>query len=266
MKLAAITFSPQGVLVCERLRETVADLHLYVHEALPTPVGAIPFSKVMELTPAIFAEYDGLIFVAPTGLVIRSITSSVQSKLSDPAVVVVDVGGRSVVSLLSGHEGGANDLAVLVANLIDAEPIISTTTEAVKNLIVGIGCRKGKSETEIIKALQDVLSAEEISLSRVRYFATADVKAAEAGLIQAAATLEIPLRIISSERIRSCQQSFERSEFVQKQVDLPAVAEPAALLAGWRTSLIVQKRACNGITIAVARENCLALALDPATH
>ena len=113
MKLAAITFSPQGVLVCERLRETVVDLHLYVHEALSMPVGATPFSKVRELTSAIFAEYDGLIFVAPTGLVIRSLASSVQSKLSDPAVVVVDVGGRTVVSLLSGHEGGANDLSLI---------------------------------------------------------------------------------------------------------------------------------------------------------
>ncbi|MCD6186971.1 MAG: cobalamin biosynthesis protein CbiG, partial [Desulfuromusa sp.] len=131
MKLAAITFSPQGVQVCERLRKTVTDLHFYVHETLPLPVGASSFSKVMELTPAIFTEYDGLIFVAPTGLVIRSLASSVQSKLSDPAVVVIDVGGRTVVSLLSGHEGGANDLAVRVANLIDAEPIISTTTEAV---------------------------------------------------------------------------------------------------------------------------------------
>ncbi len=265
MKLAAITFSPQGVLVCEQLRVAVTDLHLYVHEALPTPVGATSFSRVMELTPAIFTKYDGLIYVAPCGLVVRSLATSVQSKLSDPAVVVVDVGGRSVISLLSGHEGGANNLAVQVANLIDADPMISTTTEAVKDLIVGIGCRKGKSESEILQALDEILSAEKLSLLRVRYLATADVKAAETGLLQAATNLDIPLRIISSDRIRNCQRSFDHSSFVQQQVNLPAVAEPAALLAGWRTSLIVQRKACNGITVAVAQENCLSLALDPAT-
>ena len=264
MKLAAITFSPQGVLVCERLRETIVDLHIYVHEALPIPAGATSFSRIMALTPEIFIKYDGLIYVAPCGLVVRSLATSVQSKLSDPAVVVIDVGGRSVISLLSGHEGGANDLAVQVANIIDAEPMISTTTEAVKDLIVGVGCRKGKSESEILQALDTVFSAEKLSLLRVRYLATADVKAAESGLIQAAATLNIPLRIISGNRIQDCQRSFDHSSFVQQQVNLPAVAEPAALLAGWRTSLIVQRKACSGITIAVAQENCLSLVLDPA--
>ena len=264
MNLAAITFSSQGVLVCERLRETISALHLYVHETLPTPVKATSFARVMELTPVIFTEYDGLIYVAPCGLVVRSLATSIQSKLSDPAVVVVDVGGRFAISLLSGHEGGANNLAVLVANLIDAEPMVSTTTEAVKDLIVGIGCRKGKAENEILQALHTVLAAEKLSLLRVRYLATADVKATEVGLLKAAATLDIPLRIISSDRIRDCRQSFDHSSFVQQQVHLPAVAEPAALLAGWRTSLIVQKKACNGITIAVAQENCLSLASDPA--
>ncbi len=266
MKLAAITFSPQGIRICEQLRQTITDLDLYVHEALPTPRGAISFARVMELTPEIFTKYEGLIYVAPCGLVVRSLATSVQSKLSDPAIIVVDVGGRAVVSLLSGHEGGANNLAVQVANLIDAEPIISTTTEAIKDLVVGIGCRKGKPESEIIHALEEVLTSEKLSLLRVRYLATADVKAAETGLLKAAATLDIPLRIISSDRIQNCQQSFAHSPFVQQQVNLPAVAEPAALLAGWRTSLIVQRKACNGITIAVAQENCLSLASDQVTH
>ena len=265
MKLAAITFSPQGVLVCEQLRRDFTDLELYVHTALPLPDGAIAFPKVMELVPAIFNRYNGLIFVAPTGLVIRSIAASVESKLSDPAVVVVDVGGRSAVSLLSGHEGGANDLAVQVANILDAEPMISTTTEAVKDLLVGVGCRRGKTETEIIAAIGEVLEREKLPIERVRYLATADVKADEKGLLAAAKTMGIPLRIISSERIRNCHRDIQTSPFVKQQVNLPAVAEPAALLAGWRTSLIVQKQACHGITIAVAQENCLSLASAPET-
>ena len=263
MKLAAITFSPQGIHVCEQLRHNLAGLDLYVHDALPLPAGAIAFPKVMDLVPAIFNRYTGLIFVAPTGLVIRSLAASVQSKLSDPAVVVLDVGARTAVSLLSGHEGGANDLAVRVANILDAEPMISTTTEAVKDLIVGVGCRKGKSEAEIVAAIRGVLEQEELPIERVRYLATAAVKANEAGLLAAADNLNIPLRIISSERIRHCHLEIQSSNFVQQQVNLPAVAEPVALLAGWRTSLIVQKQACQGITIAVAQENCMSLASAP---
>jgi len=264
VKLAAITFSPQGVLVCKQLRKSLPDLDLYVHEALPRPAGSQSFPRVMELIPTIFNHYDGLIFVAPTGLVVRSLAASVQSKLSDPAVVVIDVGGRTAISLLSGHEGGANDLTVQVANILDAEPMISTTTEAVKDLIVGIGCRRGKSAGEIHTALTSVLAENDLSIGRVRYLATAEVKADEAGLLAVAEQLNIPLRIISHDRICHCQHDFQHSSFVKQQVNLPAVAEPAALLAGWRTSLIVRKQARQGVTIAVAQENCLSLASAPA--
>jgi cobalt-precorrin 5A hydrolase len=264
VKLAAITFSPQGVVVCQQLKKSLSSLELYIHEALPLPAGGKSFPKVMELVPVIFNHYDGLIFVAPTGLVIRSLAASVQSKLSDPAVVVVDVGGRTAVSLLSGHEGGANGLTVQVANILDAEAMISTTTEAVKDLVVGVGCRRGKSAEEIFTALTAVLAENNLALERVRYLATATVKADEAGLLAVAEKLNIPLRIISHERICHCTCDFQHSAFVKQQVNLPAVAEPAALLAGWRTSLIVKKQARQGVTIAVAQENCLSLVSTPA--
>jgi len=260
MKLAAITFSPEGVRVCQQLQSEMTELQLYVHDSIALPTGAIPFSRVMALTPEIFSQYNGLIYVAPCGVVVRALASSIASKLSDPAVVMVDVGGRHAVSLLSGHEGGANDLAVWVSNIINAEPVISTTTEAVKDLIVGVGCRKGKPEADIIDAVKTVLKDENLSVDQVRYLATADVKAREVGLLAAAKTLGIPLRIIAGESIRQCRTEFSYSEFVQEQIALPAVAEPAALLAGRRTSLIVQRKAMDGITVAVARENCLSLA------
>lgn len=260
MKLAAITFSPEGVIVCQQLQKEMPGLHLYVHDGIDLPDGAIPFSRVMALTPEIFSQYDGLIYVAPCGVVVRSLASSIESKLSDPAVVMVDVGGRHAVSLLSGHEGGANELAVWVANILNAEPVISTTTEAVKDLIVGVGCRKGKQESDIIHAVKTVLAEAGLPLERVRFLATADVKAREEGLLAAAKTMDIPLRIIAADSIRQCRTEFSYSEFVQEQIALPAVAEPAALLAGRRTSLIVQRKAMDGITVAVARENCLSLA------
>ena len=86
----------------------------------------------MDLTEQIFASYTGLVYIAPTGVVVRAIAPLLRHKTTDPAVVVVDVGGRWAVSLLSGHEGGANELAVTVANILGAEPVVSTTTEAVK--------------------------------------------------------------------------------------------------------------------------------------
>lgn len=85
--------------------------------------------------------------------------------------------------------------------------------------------------------------------------ATSDIKANEDGLLSAAELLDIPLRIISSEEIKQTILPFTRSSFVEKKVGLPAVAEPAALLAGRRTRLRLPKTAYQGITVAIAEEN-----------
>ena len=172
-------------------------------------------------------------------------------------MVVVDAGGRYAISLLSGHEGGANDLAVTVANILGAEPVISTTTEALKTLIVGIGCRRGTAAESIVSAVKTALEDAALPLDEVRLLASADLKADEAGLVEAARILRIPLRFIASDEIRSLARDFERSDFVASKVNLPAVAEPSALLAGRRTRLVLPKTICDGITVAVARENCL---------
>ena len=259
MKIAVITFSPEGLKVMQQIAAGM-DVDQYLHRALEAPEGVHSFERVYALTEEIFSKYSGLVYIAPCGVVVRAIAPLIQHKLKDPAVVCLDVGARHAVSLLSGHEGGANDLAIAVSNLTGAEPVISTTTEAVKNLTIGIGCRKGKSSAEIRSAIAAALEMADVKIEQVRYLATADVKADEQGLLQAAMELEIPLRIIDAEQIRICSLPFTESEFVQQKVNLPAVSEPAALLSGRRTSLILQKTAFNGITIAIARENCTSLA------
>ncbi len=259
MSTAVITFSPEGLKVMQQIAAGM-DVDQYLHHAIEAPEGVCSFERVYALTEEIFSQYSGLVYIAPCGVVVRAIAPLIQHKLKDPAIVCLDVGARHAVSLLCGHEGGANNLAIAVANLTGAEPVISTTTEAVKDLIVGIGCRKGKSSTEIRAAITAALEIAEVNLERVRYLATADVKANEPGLLQAATELKIPLRIIDAEQIRISSLPFGESAFVQEKVNLPAVSEPAALLSGRRTSLILQKTAFNGITIAIAQENCTSLA------
>ena len=202
-------------------------------------------------------KYEGLIYVAPCGVVVRAIAPFLEHKTKDPAVVVVDVGGRWAVSLLSGHEGGANNLAITVANAISAEPVITTTTEALKTLIVGVGCRRGIKSEKIVAAIKAALTEADLEISQVRLLSSAEIKSDEQGLLQAAQELGVPLRFISSDEIRGFAGNFEHSDFVQQKVNLPAVAEPAALMAGRRTRLVLKKRTFNGVTVAVARENCL---------
>jgi cobalt-precorrin 5A hydrolase len=257
MPTAVITLSREGALVGRRLADGLGEADLYVHEAVNWTHDALRFSRVVDLTAQIFQSYSGLIFVAPCGVALRAVAPRLQSKTSDPAVVVVDVGGRYAISLLSGHEGGANRLALEAANIVSAEPVISTTTEALKTLIVGVGCRKGATAQSIVEAVASTLSDNSLSLDDVRLIASVDLKAHEAGLIAAAAELGVPLRFISSDEIRHAFRDFTRSEFVQSKVNLPAVAEPSALLAGKRTQLVVPTRKHVGVTVAVAKERCL---------
>lgn len=76
-----------------------------------------------------FASSDALIFVGALGICVRAIAPHVKSKLSDPAVICVDDCGKFVISVLSGHVGGANLLTNRLARELNAAPIITTSTD-----------------------------------------------------------------------------------------------------------------------------------------
>ncbi len=257
MKTAVITLSAQGACLAGVLADRLGHCDVYVHRDVHEMPLAQRFDRVTALTADIFTQYDGLVYIMPTGVVVRALNNQLQHKTSDPAVVALDVGGRWAISLLSGHEGGANDLAVNVANILDAEPIISTTTEAVKTLIAGVGCRRGVDAERIIDAISQALESVGKSAGDLRLIASADIKSDEAGLLEAARRLDVPVRFINSESIRQSTREFERSSFVQEKVNLPGVAEPAALLAGRRTELLLAKQKTRGVTVALASERCM---------
>jgi len=238
-----------------RLREGLDGADIFLHEKVSESFPGRRFKSIITLTQEIFGQYDGLVYVAPCGVVVRALAQNIKDKKTDPGVVVVDAVGRFAVSLLSGHEGGANDLAIAVSNLIDGEPVITTTTEALKTVIVGIGCRRGTKAEAVIDAVDSALRAAGVERADVRLLASADIKGDEKGLLEAAGLLGMPLRFIGSEEIRSSGRAFARSDFVKEKVNLPAVAEPAALLAGRRTRLILPKMTLGAVTVAIARES-----------
>jgi len=256
MRIALITLSSEGARVADHIAEGFPEARVYLHVSVERAFPGERFESILNLTEEVFDRFEGLVYVAPCGVAVRAIAPLLKHKTVDPAVVAVDVCGRFAISLVSGHEGGANDLAFQIANLIDAEPIVTTTTEATKNLVIGIGCRRGTTSKRIVEAIQAVLTEAELGIDQVRLLASADIKANEAGLLEAAHELRIPLRFIPSEEIRHSARAFQRSAWVQQKVNLPAVAEPAALLAGRRTTLLVPKKNHHGVTVAVARENC----------
>jgi cobalt-precorrin 5A hydrolase len=228
---------------------------LHFHEVVADRAGAVVFSRTADLVAALFPKTDGMIFIGPCGVMVRAMAPHLASKYTDPPVVVLDVLGRWSLSLVSGHEGGANALCLAAANILGAEPVITTTSDAARTLVVGVGCRRGCEASAIVDAVTRGLEKAGAALSDVRYLASADIKAHEPGLLAAAERLGLPLRFIASEEIRSCSRGFTETPLAMEKVNLPAVAEPSALLAGRRTTLILPKTIINKVTVAVAREN-----------
>lgn len=82
----------------------------------------IPYEKA-------FSESDALLFIGSCGIAVRMIAPSVNNKLTDPAVLVMDEAAKHVISLLSGHVGGANEMAIMLSEKLGAEAVITTATD-----------------------------------------------------------------------------------------------------------------------------------------
>ena len=91
--------------------------------------GEATFSRPADAFREAFAKGHNLVCIMAAGIVVRSIAPSLKGKDTDPAVVVVDEAGRFAVSLLSGHLGGANELARRVATVLGGTAVITTATD-----------------------------------------------------------------------------------------------------------------------------------------
>ncbi|OPA77714.1 cobalamin biosynthesis protein CbiG [Paenibacillus selenitireducens] len=98
--------------------------------------------SVRLLFPALFPAYKGLIIIISLGAVVRMIAPLLEDKKKDPAVVVIDDRGEHVISVLSGHLGGANELTHEVAAAIGARPVVTTASDVQKTIAVDLFGRR----------------------------------------------------------------------------------------------------------------------------
>lgn len=246
MKIALCAITGRGVATAERLAAALPDAELFNLEGK---------GRLRRWTEENFHRYDGHIFIMSMGIVYRIIAPLITDKYRDPAVVVVDDAARFAIAALSGHEGGANDLAFRTARILDAQPVVTTASDTNRRITMGVGCRKGIAPEAVEAAVRQVLAEQDLTPHDIRVAASADVKREEAGLIRAFEALGIPLLFLSSERIRNFSGYSNVSEAAMRQLGLPGVSEPCALLVGREAVLIRERVVVGGVTIALALED-----------
>ncbi len=133
MRIALTAFTRRGADLAGGLVRDLEGLGhvctLAVPERLSPETGVPGYQSLGTWTGAQFSAADALLFVGASGIAVRVIAPYVKDKFTDPAVVSVDEAGRFAVPLLSGHVGGANDLARLTAQLTGGTAAVSTATD-----------------------------------------------------------------------------------------------------------------------------------------
>lgn len=249
--LAVVCLTPQAASAAGHLSRALgAELH--VHTLVEGCPEAHVFARIATRLEELWPRVRGMVVFAPTGVVVRSLAPLLAHKTTDPGVVVVDALSRWAIPLVGGHEGGANRLAERVANELGCEPIVTTASEAVRDLVVGIGCRKGARTEEILAAVDAALASRSLPWENVRLFATGSPKRREAGLVAAAAARDLPLIVVHDLELRSRRRI--RRTAASRHVGFPAISHPSALAAGRRTTCLMQRFRHGPVMVSIARE------------
>ncbi|MCC7554204.1 MAG: cobalamin biosynthesis protein [Methanobacteriaceae archaeon] len=333
MKVAIISLTEKGLKLSNKIKN-------YLDNDSTIIKTDIFYKDVKKNFKIAFFEYDMIIAIMASGIVIRSIAKLIDSKLKDPGILNLDENGEFVISLLSGHIGGANKFSKKIAGLLDTQEVITTSTDVnqkiaidylsnlfylkilnpksilyfnkailngemielffnrnnkldyiidfiekntletylikyddklskneilakvnnheiiikERDLVVGIGCRKGKNHNEILKGLKIAINDLNLPIERINYIATGEMKKNEKGIIDISYNLNIPLKIVDIEKLKLFKsKDCSISKFVKSNFGINGVSEQSALIvAGFDSKLIYKKKAFDGVTIAIA--------------
>lgn len=348
MKTAILCFSMTGYQTGERLKAGLEAIGCEVR--LDSKSRYLPDSIEMShqaWTEKQFQIADAIVFVGACGIAVRSIAPFVKSKKTDPAVLVIDECGKFVISLLSGHLGGANELALKAAEILDAQPVVTTATDlhstfavdvfakrngcgifhmkaakevsaallagervgfystypyegelpkglvrcdsqgnllseagvcqslaprlgvavtiykeelpfpstvqvVPKNVVLGMGCKKGKEAEAVREAAERCIQNAGIYRESVSALASVDLKKEEPGLLSLSDEWKLPLETFTGEELAAVPGEFTPSSFVRQVTGVDNVCERSAVLASGRGRLIQKKTSGCGVTTALA--------------
>lgn len=121
IRIAIIAVTENGKNTAEKIASELENVDVFFQKR-----------GIKDLTGELFDKYECIIFISACGIAVRCISPFLKSKFEDPAVLVVDDKGNNVISLLSGHIGGANEITLKIADVLNANPVITTSTDTNK--------------------------------------------------------------------------------------------------------------------------------------
>lgn len=334
MKTAIISITENGRKLSAKTAELLEehDTERYCYEKHSDP-NAQPFAELSTLTGELFGKNEAIVFICACGIAVRMIAPFLNNKQDDPAVIVIDDCGKFVIPILSGHLGGANALAEIIAERLHAQCAITTATDICgrfspdsfaaangliitdmsaakeiaaavldnekigfvtdmaygtlppelaestqcrtgitvtadtdykpfpvtltlvpRNVILGIGCRRGTTEAEITEAVYNTFYDAGIDTGRICAVATIDIKGDEKGLLSFCGSRDIPIMTYSAQELSQVQGDFTGSDFVRSVTGVDNVCERSAVLCSGK-GLIMRKTSLNGVTVAAAERD-----------
>src|SRR5918992_2377723 len=138
---AIIAITKQGIAIARKIGQNLDNVQIYVpakHKDLGNDVTWFK-EQTGDIVSSLFKKYDALICIFSLGAAIRLIAPVIATKKSDPAVLVIDDKANFVISALSGHLGGANELARKVSSFFpDSRPVITTAADVNETIAVDI--------------------------------------------------------------------------------------------------------------------------------
>ena len=144
MKTALLAITRHGIALACKLQALQPETHLYLPEKFATETldgTAHRYSyagKTAGQLAGLFKNYDALICIVSLGAVVRLIAPHLGNKETDPAIIVIDEAGQFVIPVLSGHQGGANQLAGELAQKLGATAVLTTASDARQTLAVDL--------------------------------------------------------------------------------------------------------------------------------
>ena len=183
-KIAYIAVTKNGKQLAQRLKKLMGEGDIYTTYKLQDEETFVIEGSLGTFMKRLFEDYDYLVCIMATGIVVRSIAPYVVSKFKDPAVIVLDERGNHAISLLSGHMGGANEMTRKISTLIKAQPVITTATDTNEKAALDCMIKKLNAYTENLRESVKAVNYGLVNEEKIGLYIQGDYEVDERGFIR----------------------------------------------------------------------------------